>query len=247
MFKNLRDAVIQAALSRIIDRIADYVILALVALTSLGFGVQPENAIASYEIPRAVWDERPWTSQTVDAQDDQGHSASLRIFTLSKEHNWLFESDEEIELEGGPRSESYIVGTMKRLKQDDSVRELNDIILLGTASCEGTPSHINAIARRRAAQLAVWFGAPLGQQHVYSVNLGYFAAEDCSAYSEEERREQRRIVIVGVERRGPQVDLVSALRNALASEGALGIDAKSYSNFNSFELVLHRDWRHDVP
>lgn len=140
------------------------------------------------------------------------------VFALTKEYQWEPKTTKVVSPGGG------LADMRSKLESllGQYGRRYHDLIAVGTASCEGEEEEELVRARDRADQLTDWLRDALTQigddreRHLYSLNLGRFN-ERCSGPVTDATGNQRRVIVIAVKDRRPDMDL-DAMRQALWNE-----------------------------
>lgn len=193
----------------------------------------PVNVAGSYEIPYEYWGGGG-NVESIVTTDEQGREAELRIHTLSKEFNWTSGENGVIELEGQPEQVHALREHLREMAEPGGrLHRAKELIVVGTASCERGCDGERDLAKQRATQLGIWLKeAKPDFGTIHRLVLGGWAAEeDCHTYHDRERRRQRRVLLLEVERRDAGVVLEQSLKAAIAESASLDFEPEEYCDF----------------
>lgn len=145
-----------------------------------------------------------------DGVDKQNRKARYTIIVVSREYYWQFgQSIAVIDSQG---TSVPIEDKLAAAGIADTIRQLQDVIGVGLASCVGAARDEELRAAERASMLVAWLRevrTPL-ELHLYSLNLGQYMGS-CDAPD----RDQRIVLIVGVTEKDEGVNLEESFRDAL--------------------------------
>lgn len=173
-------------------------------------------------------------------QDDKG-SLAFEAFVLTQNFRWKYARNDQVTY---PSSQvvrdvpTYLKNHLSHL-----LRNAQDVISIGMASCEGDRPGEEKRAETRAEQLNIWVqqARPDNRPRNYHiVNLGQYKKHDCQATNqpgEDETSDQRRIVILYVTRKvniRDKKDLANRILRQLRAHDHLLFDPTDYSK----EFVL---------
>jgi eukaryotic-like serine/threonine-protein kinase len=168
----------------------------------------------------------------VEGADSQGRTAEFSIAVLSVEYKWQLGSTSQIRY----GDQSITLDTLKTNLEQEGIRRImdnpNEIISVGTASCEGDAAteEIRASQRAQQIQLVVkkLFGRTSSVQGYRLLNLGQFRRSGCSA-NQDLTSYQRSVIIIGVKKQTPGVILDEALRDRLEKKPFADFKLEDYS------------------
>jgi len=173
-------------------------------------------------------------------QDERG-SLTFEAFVLTQNFRWKFASMNEVTY---PTSQAIRdVPTYLKAHLSYLLKDAQDVISIGMASCEGNGLGEESRAGIRAEMLSVWVheARPDNRSRNYHiVNLGQYKKHNCRAgkqFTESETSDQRRIVILYVTKKvniqGKQ-DLANRILRQLRANDDLLFNPDDYSR----EFVL---------
>lgn len=165
-----------------------------------------------------------------------------QVFTLLQDFSWEMG---QIGLHGDDRYGPQILEfgrpiTVEQFKQrveglDSLLREVTEVIAVGTASCRGDEDVEARRAAERSRMLAGWLreayprGVQAGELNFYALNLGKYRCTD----PRQDEHWQRRIVLIAVNRPSVAVDLGSNdLRAALTGLPSIPLEPDDYALFH---------------
>lgn len=178
----------------------------------------------------------------VIATDKKGSKAKFQIIIIHRDYNWKKGSTSEVVKEGKVVKGFKNTFTNPRFV-NLSKEYLRDIVSLGMASCEGSPSKENKRAESRAKSVLKWVKSAFTDEElvkIYGINLGKhkFKGASCKAISDEVSASQRTIILVGILKGADaDVDLKQAIYNAMENISTkqpekLPINPKDYLKFD---------------
>ncbi|NEQ39781.1 MAG: hypothetical protein F6K40_27445 [Okeania sp. SIO3I5] len=169
----------------------------------------------------------------VKGKDKNQKQAEFQFAILSDKYNWKYGSDNQIELNGKVADISPL---LSRKEMISNFRETSELISVGTASCEGQTISEDKRSYDRAINLGKWLKQALEKHNNlkakerYTLTLGKYKRQ-CSG-TEQETAPQRRVIIISIIYRDPDVDLSGALRNAMKKRQDLSFDIENYGRFD---------------
>jgi hypothetical protein len=168
----------------------------------------------------------------VEGRDKAGRRGVFDIVVLKKQFLWVRGSSNELERDG---EVIPIAATAKPLLDAEvrqSLKSAVDIIAVGTASEEGTPSVEVARAKRRARKTARLVYPIIKQQGtpIWTLNLGQYRTQ-CERCEETKTSWQRPFIVIGVVQKQPDLNLAEALEDAMSGRTRLP-SPSAYSNFD---------------
>jgi len=178
----------------------------------------------------------------LEGKDNQGRIAKFNIAVLSIEYKWLPGSN--FQIKNNDRVISLDV--LKLILEQEDLQEImenpEEIISVGTASCEGSL----AVAQRRALERSqqIQYLAKRIFQRTPSVknyrllNLGKFQATDCQN-NRDLTTYQRSVIIIGVKRQSKAVVVDEALRDRLVNKpfGDFKLEDYSLGSVEKFRTI----------
>jgi len=174
-------------------------------------------------------------------QDERG-SLTFEAFVLTQNFRWKFASVDEVTY---PTSQAIRdVPTYLKTHLSYLLKDAQDVISIGMASCEGDGPDEESRAGVRAEMLSVWVheARPDNRPRNYHVvNLGQYKKHDCRAekqLTEAETSDQRRIVILYVTGKvniQSKQDLADRILRQLRANDDLLFDPDDYSR--KFALI----------
>lgn len=181
--------------------------------------------------------DNPSTSEVV-GQDDTGRSATYQLIMVSSEYYWKYgDTASVVNFEGRE------VSLEEKLQSNGIaalLRKSTDVIAVGTASCVGSGPDEETRAYERSRTLVGWvkqidLGPSL--ENLYLLNLGQYN-EPCGSGPRE--NEQRVVLIVGVTKKQPGVDIRQSFRDAIMSSKGISrrLDLRGYANWPESKFVL---------
>ena len=180
--------------------------------------------------------------------DRNGTTGDFRAIAFLHQLNWRYEED-SVELAGRPTEEERLASLLREEGIRSALGESGELIAVGTSSCQGEQRNEEDRALNRAKVLSTLASgilpvppnAPALNAHL--LNLGQFnpdrSPHPCDAAHERHTREQRKVILVAVDRRGTNLDLESCLRQVFQKDPFL---RSLLENYSKFELNQH--WSH---
>jgi hypothetical protein len=196
-----------------------------------------------YRIIEIVTANDKWRDKTISGQDTTGKKAEFKIRILSQEYRWRLGSSEQIEI-GRIIDESW--NRFKTLLKSDNMQhymnKASDIICLGLASEEGVEAAEQNRTDVRADVLADLIRENLPKDssaNIYVLSLGKFINDGNDRIIDTSY--QRRIVLISVIEKNPEVDICTALNNALLNyELQTTFDIRKYSSYPNYQKKCHK-------
>jgi eukaryotic-like serine/threonine-protein kinase len=150
------------------------------------------------------------------AADSQGKSAEFNMAILTEEYRWHPGSSTEVSLVG---DKPKPLKNLKRLLEEKGITKImdnpNQVIAVGTSSCEGSPQEEETRAMERAKTIQNDLGRAIFSVRDYPIlNLGQYRRDTCSR-SGKDNSFQRTIILMGIRRESPGVVLNEALYTRL--------------------------------
>lgn len=167
-----------------------------------------------------------------EGNDSQGRIAEFNIAVLSVEYKWLLGSNFQIK-----HNDTIIsLEALKLNLEQEGIQKImenpNEIISVGTASCEGDvgAEQQRALERSRQIQLLAKkiFSNTSSVKGYRLLNLGQFQRSDCQP-NQDLTAYQRSIIIIGVKNKSKGVILDEALRNRLEARPFADFKLEDYS------------------
>jgi hypothetical protein len=205
--------------------------LGLLGLVALFLGNVKFNFIPSYA-------QAPERKGKVDyfayvpGKDSQGRIAEFNIAVLSVEYKWLLGSNFQIK-----HNDTIIsLEALKLNLEQDGIQKImenpNEIISVGTASCEGNviAEQKRALERSRQIQLLAkkLFNNTPSVKGYRLLNLGQFQRSDCQA-NQDLTTYQRSVIIIGIKKKSEGVIIDEALRDRLEKKPFADFKLEDYS------------------
>ncbi len=165
-------------------------------------------------------------------KDSQGRTAEFNIAVLSVEHKWLVNSDFQVK----SNNEIINLDALRLNLEEEGIETImenpNEIISVGTASCEGAVKLEEHRAFERSKQIQLLakklFRNTPSVEGYRLLNLGQFRRSDCQ-YNKNLTAYQRSIIIIGIRKKSEGVILDEALRNRLDKTPFADFNLKDYS------------------
>jgi eukaryotic-like serine/threonine-protein kinase len=156
-----------------------------------------------------------------EGRDSQGKTARFKAAILSAKYRWIIGSEDTLK-DGSTGTKIPLSQLKQKLKQQNDIYNKisnpNGIISVGTASCEGYLNTEEARAMKRAKQIHESLVKKLfSVQYYYVLNLGQFTKDDCRP-DPEPTAFQRSLIMVGVRKKDPRVNLDEAVRDYLENQ-----------------------------
>lgn len=171
--------------------------------------------------------------------DDQLHEGAGEILILDQAYRWRLESTSAIEYADGTGLFSYQEEILGKPGIKERLDMAVQVIALGVASCEGNERRESKRAADRAMHLAAWVNevAPTDLT-TYTLSLGRFNGE-CEG-SARETSDQRRVVLLAIYERDPDLKINVAMwreLQELSQTGRLRLDPSMYGDFEYAEAL----------
>jgi hypothetical protein len=181
----------------------------------------------------------------LEVTDKSGKKASINIIILSNKYRWKIGKSETLigsNIKGTSSQDININDLNKFLKRDGiyqlvkSEGGVNEIISIGTASCEGSLKKEEERAKERALATINLIGVKMFDVAQYSfINLGRFKSADCSRLSSETSW-QRTVIILGVRQEDDGVNITEAVRERLLKI-PIRLEDYSLGAVNKFKVI----------
>ena len=168
----------------------------------------------------------------VEGKDSQGRTAEFSVAVLSVEYKWFFGSDYQVQSGG----QTINLDALKSNLEQEGIQRImdnpNEIISVGTASCEGglKTEERRAFSRSQQIQLLVkkLFSNVRSVKGYRLLNLGQFNRRDCQP-NNDLTSYQRSVIIIGVKKKSEGVILDEALRDRLEKKPFADFKLEDYS------------------
>lgn len=238
--------------------------LAVLALSALGSGFSFSCAVRSVSLSPTIVIPVEWPALLAAAParpepSEQGWiHTELRhprvkgaVHVLSQQLGWALESSDVVELEGSSGPAGALDELEKYLQKPglkSYMKTATDLILVGTASCEGN----RAAGRELAAQRLNVLSHVLTQVRprreedddplfLHLLNLGRFGCRPygdagCHGFKPEETKNQRRIILITVEGSDSPGELDREALQAALRQKSFEVPITDYCGFEGFEL-----------
>ena len=173
------------------------------------------------------------------ATDSQGKSAEVNMAVLSDRYEWELASSDKVRLKG--QTQAVPISILKQELEKQGIFKImnnpNRIIAIGAASCEGTQLEEENRAMSRAKTIQKELVKPLFDVKEFPIlNLGQFNNTACKRDASGTSI-QRSLVIVGMRKEDPGLELKSALYSRLGKTiKILKLDDYSRGSEQKFEL-----------
>ena len=176
----------------------------------------PIQPVVEYEPP-----EKPEIAQPVEVPRDFPWEfkpgKEFDIFALSQEYRWGLGTNAVID----PDGQSADMGNNLEELLEQYGRNYQDLIAVGTASCEGEEGPESVRAGSRGQQMIIWLRRALQrigdtkERPLYYLNLGRF--KSCDGSQTGQTGDQRRVIVVAVKQKPQDMDR-ERLEQALKQE-----------------------------
>ncbi|MDZ8052808.1 MAG: protein kinase domain-containing protein [Aulosira sp. ZfuVER01] len=167
-----------------------------------------------------------------EGKDSQGRTAEFNIAVLSVEYKWLLGSNFQIKYNDTIISLEVLKLNLEQEGIQNIMENPNEIISVGTASCEGNVAVEQRRALERSQQIQLLakklFSNTPSVKGYRLLNLGQFQREDCQP-NQDLTAYQRSIIIIGVKQKSQGVILDEALRNRLEKKPFADFKLEDYS------------------
>jgi serine/threonine protein kinase len=181
----------------------------------------------------------------VQGTDSKGRTAEFNIAVLSVEYKWQIGSSYQVKY----NDQIIPLDALKTNLEQEGIKRImenpNEIISVGTASCEGSPQLEESRASERAKQIQllvkkIFSDVPTVKGYRL-LNLGQFRGGNCQA-NQDLTSYQRSIIIIGVKKQSPGVILDEALRSRLEKKpfGDFKLDDYSLGSSEKFKTIPSR-------
>ncbi len=178
----------------------------------------------------------------ISSTDAKGKNSTIEMIIITpNNYFWQLGSYDQIEKDGKDITDTFIKPFSAKDFQSHVRNNLQSVIAIGMASCEGSADVENHRARKRAETLMSWISqAFIGKVDVeiLGINLGRYnvSPQECKELWDEKASAQRRILIIGITRGSDQkIDrkvLIELMRNiAETRPEALPINPDDYELF----------------
>jgi serine/threonine protein kinase len=167
-----------------------------------------------------------------EGKDSQGRVAEFSIAVLSVEYKWQLGSTYQVKY----NDQIINLDALKSNLESEGIQRImenpNEIISVGTASCEGNIAAEQNRALERSKQIQLLgkriFSNTNSVKGYRLLNLGQFQRKDCQA-SQDSTAYQRSIIIIGVKQQDVGVILDEALRDRLEKKPFADFKLEDYS------------------
>lgn len=178
----------------------------------------------------------------VEGRDNQGRIAKFNIAVLSTEYKWLLGSNFQIT----NRDQVISLDFLKLSLEQEGIQELmenpEEIISVGTASCEGSLAVGQRRAFERSQQIQTLvkkiFQSTPSVKNYRLLNLGQFQGIDCQN-NRDVTAYQRSVIIIGLKRQSKAVVVDEALRDRLVNKpfGDFNLEDYSLGSVEKFRTI----------
>lgn len=167
-----------------------------------------------------------------EGKDSQGRIAEFNVAVLSVEYKWQLGSNYQVKY----NDQIVNLDALKSNLEAEGIQRImenpNEIISVGTASCEGNVELEERRALERSQQLQLLvkkiFNNTRSVQGYRLLNLGQFQGIDCQK-NQDSTAYQRSIIVIGVKKQSAGVILDEALRNRLEKKPFADFKLEDYS------------------
>ncbi|BAY13363.1 serine/threonine protein kinase [Calothrix sp. NIES-2098] len=167
-----------------------------------------------------------------EGKDSEGRTAEFNIAVLSIEYKWLLGSNFQIKHNNTIISIEALKLNLEQEGIQNIMENPNEIISVGTASCEGNVAVEQRRALERSQQIQLLtkklFSNIPSVKGYRLLNLGQFQRDDCQP-NQDLTAYQRSIIIIGVKKKSKGVILDEALRNRLDKKPFADFKLEDYS------------------
>ncbi|HLP91009.1 MAG TPA: serine/threonine-protein kinase [Nostocaceae cyanobacterium] len=168
-----------------------------------------------------------------EGKDSQGRVAEFNIAVLSIEYKWQLGSTFQIKY----NDQVINLDSLKTNLEQEGIQRImenpNEIVSVGTASCEGDVNAEQSRALKRAEQIQLLakklFSNNPNVKGYRLLNLGQFQRGECQPNQEDSTAYQRSIIIIGVKKQSDGVVLDEALRDRLERKPFADFKLEDYS------------------
>jgi eukaryotic-like serine/threonine-protein kinase len=177
--------------------------------------------------------------------DSQGRIAKFNMAIISDSFEWDSSSDSQVMPKGeiDPEKITKVEDLAKQIQQKGDLAKVmenpNQILAIGTASCEGTTKNEEDRAKLRAIAIKDKIVKPLFRVEAYrTLNLGQFKKDNC-LNTPQGTAFQRSLIIVGMQRESEGVEVKEALYKRLSRTIAnLKLDDYSLGTQQKFNVSM---------
>jgi eukaryotic-like serine/threonine-protein kinase len=150
------------------------------------------------------------------AADSQGKSAEFNMAILTEEYRWHPGSSTDVSADGqNPRPLRSLKVSLENKGITKIMDNPNQVIAVGTSSCEGTTQEEESRALERAKTIQNDLGRAIFAVNEYPIlSLGQYKKDSCSR-SGKDNAFQRTVILMGIRRESTGVVLNEALYNRL--------------------------------
>lgn len=151
------------------------------------------------------------TVYTHHCETGNGERAVFEIVVFSESYNWLYESIDELEINGRSRTEQEFAAILASEGYREIMGKAQEIVVAGTASCEGEDwwlEESRALSRARTLRDWVersraWASRPRPPRSVHTLNLGQYHdvcgnPQICPDSGAETTWGQRKIILMAI-------------------------------------------------
>ncbi|OUL31148.1 serine/threonine protein kinase [Nostoc sp. T09] len=167
-----------------------------------------------------------------EGKDRKGRIAEFNIAVLSVEYKWLLGSNFQIKYNDTIISLEVLKLNLEQEGIQNIMENPNEIISVGTASCEGDLAVEQRRALERSKQIQLLakklFNNTSSVKGYRLLNLGQFQRSDCQP-NQDLTAYQRSIIIIGVKKKSDGVIVDEALRNRLEKKPFADFKLEDYS------------------
>jgi serine/threonine protein kinase len=224
------------------------VALGLIGLAALAFlGSDRPSLPKNAQAPEKKGDKKGEVDYFpyVQGTDSQGKTAEFNVAVLSREYKWQLGSSYQVKY----NDRLIPIDSIKSDLEAEGIQRIMEnpgqIISVGTASCEGSPTQEEQRAFERSQQIQLLskklFSQVPSVKNYRLLNLGQFRRDNCNP-NQDETSYQRSIIIIGVKQETPGVILDEALRSRLEKKpfGDFQLNDYSLGSSDKFKTIPSR-------
>lgn len=176
-----------------------------------------------------------------------GRSYTFRVVVFSAAYSWVYEQDDQVELNGHALPAEDFVHLLESSRGlQDILGKAHELIAVGTASCEGSEwSQEDGRALNRAKALGAWMerarpwpdGVTRPVLSVHLLNLGRYwhdraHGQACDSARSGDTADQRKVVLMAVLERDAGADLQWCIEKSLSGDDQLRPLLDHYRRFD---------------
>jgi CHAT domain len=195
--------------------------------------------------PTIIWKNGTVTVKTPNGESQLTAHVINPVHIINGDYDWKFESAGEISVDGKEQKfNDFYQEKLKEHYMQNQLMGYKDVVSIGTASCEGSPSTEKDRALERAEKMnaIITKAIPKGSkvQQLYRLNLGQFVSKPSCPTDPKATSRQRIIMYIGVDKKPLEQLEREALClgiNEWKRQGLIEFTPDDYTDFDLFVVA----------